>query len=152
MAIHRVTRILPYRPEELFALVGGVRAYPEFVPWISSIRVWNERETGPGVTELDAEAQVGFAMIKERFATSVRRDANSKVIEVKLIRGPFKHLRNTWTFLPENTGTKVEFFIDFEFRSKLLDTVLQANFDRAANRLISCFEDRARTLYGSSGA
>ena len=61
MAIHRVTRILPYRPEELFALVGGVRAYPEFVPWISSIRVWNERETAPGVTELDAEAQVGFA-------------------------------------------------------------------------------------------
>ena len=70
MAVHRVTRLLPYRPEDLFALVGDVRAYPDFVPWVTSIRVWNERETEPGVTALDAEAQVGFAMIKERFATS----------------------------------------------------------------------------------
>lgn len=152
MAIHRVTRILPYRPEELFALVGGVRAYPEFVPWISSIRVWNERETAPGVTALDAEAQVGFAMIKERFATSVKRDCNQRQIEVKLIRGPFKHLLNEWKFLPHPDGTVVEFFIDFEFRSKLLDKVLQANFDRAANRLIGCFEARAETLYGGQDA
>lgn len=150
MAIHRVTRILPYRPEELFALVGGVRAYPEFVPWISSIRVWNERETAPGVTELDAEAQVGFAMIKERFSTSVKRDCNRRTIEVKLIRGPFRYLRNEWTFVPDDGGTRVEFFIDFEFRSKILDTVLQANFDPAANRLIGCFEKRAAQLYGPS--
>ncbi len=149
MAVHRVTRILPYRPEDLFALVGGVRAYPEFVPWISSMRVWNERETAPGVTELDAEAAVGFAMIRERFTTTVKRDANDRLIEVRLVRGPFKHLRNEWKFLPHPTGTQVEFFIDFEFRSKLLDKVLQANFDRAAHRLISCFEARAETLYGA---
>lgn len=149
MAVHRVTRLLPYRPEELFALVGGVRSYPEFVPWISSIRVWNERETAPGVTELDAEAQVGFAMIKERFATSVKRDCNRRVIEVNLIRGPFKHLRNEWRFLPHAAGTEVNFYIDFEFRSKLLDKVLQQHFDRAAFRLINCFEQRAAALYGS---
>lgn len=142
-----MTRILPYRPEDLFALVGGVRAYPEFVPWISSMRVWNERETAPGVTELDAEAAVGFAMIRERFTTTVKRDANERVIEVRLVRGPFKHLRNEWKFLPHPTGTQVEFFIDFEFRSRLLDKVLQANFDRAAHRLISCFEARAEALY-----
>ena len=143
-------RILPYRPEDLFVLVGGVRAYPEFVPWISSMRVWNERETAPGVTELDAEAAVGFAMIRERFTTTVKRDANERLIEVRLVRGPFKHLRNEWKFLPHPTGTQVEFFIDFEFRSKLLDKVLQANFDRAAHRLISCFEARAETLYGAT--
>lgn len=148
MAVHRVTRILPYRPEELFALVGDVRAYPDFVPWISSIRVWNERETAAGVNEVDAEAQVGFAMIRERFATAVKRDCNQRMITVSLIRGPFKHLRNEWRFLPEATGTKVDFFIDFEFRSKLLDRVLQANFDRAAHRLIGCFETRAQALFG----
>ena len=149
MAVHRLTRILPYRPEDLFALVGGVRAYPEFVPWISSMRVWNERETAPGVTELNAEAAVGFAMIRERFTTTVKRDANERLIEVRLVRGPFKHLRNEWKFLPHPTGTQVEFFIEFEFRSKLLGKVLQANFDRAAHRLISCFEARAETLYGA---
>lgn len=148
MAVHRVTRILPYRPEELFALVGDVRAYPDFVPWISSMRVSNERETAPGVTALDAEAQVGFAMIKERFATSVSRDANQRLIEVRLIRGPFRHLRNEWRFLPHPSGTEVDFFIDFEFRSKLLDKLLQQHFDRAAFRLINCFEARAQALYG----
>jgi coenzyme Q-binding protein COQ10 len=152
MAIHRVTRTLPYRPEEMFALVGDVRAYPDFVPWISSIRVWNECEAAPGVTQLDAEANVGFAMVRERFSTSVRRDSTQKTIAVSLIRGPFKYLRNEWRFLPEDTGTKIEFFIDFEFRSRLLDRVLQANFDRAAHRLISCFEQRAAALYGRSTA
>ena len=151
MAVHRVTRVLPYRPEELFALVGGVRAYPEFVPWISSIRVWNERETAPGVSELDAEAQVGFAMIRERFATSVKRDCNRRQIDVGLIRGPFKHLRNEWKFFPHEAGTQVDFFIDFEFRSKLLDKLLQQHFDRAAFRLINCFEQRAAALYGRPG-
>ena len=150
MAVHRVTRILPHRPEELFALVGDVRAYPDFVPWISSMRVSNERETALGMSQLDAEAQVGFAMIKERFATSVSRDANQRLIEVKLIRGPFRHLRNEWRFLPHPSGTEVDFFIDFEFRSKLLDKLLQANFDRAAFRLINCFEARAKALYGQA--
>ena len=150
MAVHRVTRILPYRPEDLFALVGDVRSYPDFVPWVTSIRVWNERETAPGVTALDAEAQVGFAMIKERFATSVARDAGQQMIRVTLIRGPFRHLRNEWRFRSHPTGTEVEFFIDFEFRSKLLDKILQANFDRAAFRLINCFEARAQALYGQA--
>ncbi|MBN8552961.1 MAG: type II toxin-antitoxin system RatA family toxin [Caulobacterales bacterium] len=148
MAVHRVTRILPYRPEELFALVGGVREYPEFVPWISSIRVWNEREIAPGVMALDAEAQVGFAMVRERFTTAVKRDSQARRINVELIRGPFKHLRNEWRFSPHEAGTRVEFYIDFEFRSKMLDRILQANFDRAAHRLISCFEQRAAMLYG----
>lgn len=146
-----MTRLLPYRPEDLFALVGDVRTYPDFVPWVTSMRVWNERETAPGVTELDAEAQVGFAMIKERFATTVMRDADQRLIRVTLIRGPFRHLRNEWRFLPHLAGTQVDFFIDFEFRSKLLDKILQANFDRAAFRLINCFEARAQTLYGQAG-
>lgn len=150
MAVHRVTRILPYRPEELFALVGDVRAYPEFVPWISAMRVSDERDTAPGVTQLDAEAQVGFAMIKERFATSVTRDAGRRLIEVRLIRGPFRHLRNEWNFLDHPAGTEVDFFIDFEFRSKLLDKLLQQHFDRAAFRLMSCFEARAKALYGQA--
>lgn len=150
MAVHRVTRILPYRPDELFALVGDVKSYPEFVPWISSMRVSNERETAQGVTQLDAEAQVGFAMIKERFATSVTRDAGQRMIEVRLIRGPFRHLKNEWRFLPHPAGTEVDFFIDFEFRSKLLDKLLQQHFDRAAFRLINCFEARAQALYGQA--
>lgn len=148
MATHRVTHILPYTPDQLFVLVGEVRAYPEFVPWISSMRVWNEREEAPGVTALDAEAQVGFAFVRERFATAVRRDANRRLVEVKLIRGPFRHLTNRWTFEPHPSGTKIDFFIDFEFKSRILDKLLHSQFDRAEARLIQCFEARAAKLYG----
>ena len=49
MAVHRVTRILPYAPEQLADLVADVRAYPDFVPWVTSMRVWNAREEGEGV-------------------------------------------------------------------------------------------------------
>ena len=136
MAVHRVTRILLYKPDQLLDLVADVRAYPEFVPWVTSMRVWNEREEGPGVTLLDAEAGVGFAVLREKFSTWVRRDANRNVVEVGLIRGPFKHLKNRWEFHPHPDGARLEFMM------------LSANFDRAVNALIRCFEARARTLYG----
>ena len=148
MAVHRVTRILLYKPDQLLDLVADVRAYPEFVPWVTSKRVWNEREEGPGVTLLDAEAGVGFAVLREKFATWVRRDANRNVVEVGLIRGPFKHLKNRWEFHPHPDGARLEFMIDFAFKSRMLDMMLSANFDRAVNALIRCFEARARALYG----
>ena len=149
MAVHRVTRILPYTPGQLLDLVADVRSYPEFVPWVTSMRVWNEREEGPGVTLLDAEAGVGFAVLREKFSTWVRRDANRNVVEVGLIRGPFKHLKNRWEFHPHPDGARLEFMIDFAFKSRILDAMLHANFDRAVGRLMACFEAEARRRYPS---
>lgn len=148
MPSHRVTKILPYTPDQLFQLVGDVTRYPEFVPWIVSLTASAPRIEAEGVDRLDAEARVGFSFLKERFATSVRRDSHARRIEVALLRGPFRRLSNRWTFLPHAAGTQIEFEIDFEFKSRLLDAMLVANFDRAVNRLIACFEDRARALYG----
>ncbi len=148
MAVHRVTRILPYAPAQLAELVADVRAYPEFVPWVTAMRTWSPREEAPGVSLVDAEASVGFSFLKERFSTWVRHDRNRDVVEVGLIRGPFRHLKNRWEFLPAAGGTRVEFMIDFAFRSRLLDGMLQANFDRAVGRLMGCFEARAAKLYG----
>ena len=149
---HAVVRELPYSPEQLFALVGDVDAYPRFVPWIRTMRTWNRREAEPGVTLLDAEVSVGFSFLKERFSTRVRRDANTREITVSLLNGPFKHLGNHWKFTPQATGTKVEFEIDFEFKSKLLEALLAANFHHAVDRLIACFDARADALYGKGAA
>lgn len=151
MAVHRVTRILPYQPDQLAELVADVRAYPEFVPWVTSMRVWNPRDEAPGVTVLDAEAGVGFSFLTERFSTWVRHDRSAPRVEVGLLRGPFHHLKNRWEFFPHGEGTRVEFFIDFAFRSRLLDMMLQANFDRAVGKLMGCFEARAAALYGPKG-
>lgn len=145
----KVTRHLPYGPDQLLRLVGDVEAYPEFLPWVSALRVWNRIPPRDGVSSVDAEAKVGFAFVKETFATRVRMDEKARTIEVSLLYGPFKRLRNVWRFEPSPDGTKVGFEIDFEFKSRLLDALLAANLRHAADRLIHCFESRAEALYGA---
>ena len=149
---HQLTRILPYTPEQLFGLVGDVDSYPRFVPWITGMRTWNAREVAPGITSLDAEAQVGFAFLTEKFATRVTRDANTRHIKIELLYGPFRHLVSNWRFEPCKEGTKLLFDIDFAFKSRLLEALLTANFGTAVNRLIECFEARAKALYGEGAA
>ena len=129
-------------------MVGDVRRYPEFVPWLTALRTWNAQDLGEGTDSLDAEAAVGFAMVKERFSTRVRRDAKARQIDVNLISGPFRTLANRWTFHPDPGGTRVEFDIDFDFKSRLLSGLLAANFHRAVDNVVTCFEERAKALYG----
>ena len=147
MAVHRVTKLLPYAPDQLAALVADVGAYPDFVPWVTSMRVSNPRDEADGVTLLDAEASVGFSFLTERFSTWVRHDRNAPKVEVGLIRGPFRHLKNRWEFFPDPAGTRVEFMIDFAFKTRLLDVMLQANFERAVAKLMGCFEAEAARRY-----
>jgi coenzyme Q-binding protein COQ10 len=147
---HHVSKVLPYTPDQLFALVGDVNAYPDFVPWITSMRTWNARQLGQGVEAVDAEAGVGFSFLKERFSTRVRRDLTARQIDVDLLSGPFKRLANRWRFHPDPGGTRVEFDIDFLFKSRLLEALLAANFGHAVDRLMECFEARAKALYGAA--
>jgi coenzyme Q-binding protein COQ10 len=147
---HHVSKHLPYAPDQLFALVGDVMAYPDFVPWITSMRTWNARALGEDVETVDAEAGIGFSFLKERFSSRVRRDGAARRIDVTLLSGPFKRLANRWEFCAaEDGGTRVEFDIDFQFKSRLLEALLTANFAHAVDRLMICFEDRAQALYGT---
>jgi coenzyme Q-binding protein COQ10 len=145
---HSLTRVLPYQPGQLFDLVADVESYPQFVPWVTRLRTWNRRADGEGVTLLDAEAEVGFSIVHERFATRVRLDPAARAVDVDLISGPFRKLRNRWRFKPHPAGAELTFEIDFEFKSRLLAGLLAANFHRAVTRLVACFEARARALYG----
>ena len=113
------------------------------------MRVWNARELARGVDSLDAEARVGFSFLKERFSTRVTRNAPANRIDVDLLSGPFRRLENRWRFDDDGQGgTNVAFDIDFQFKSRLLDALLAANFAHAVDRLMACFEARAERLYG----
>jgi coenzyme Q-binding protein COQ10 len=147
---HHLTKLLPYPPDDLFRMVGDVERYPEFVPWLTSLRTWNARRLEEGVDMVDAEAAVGFAMVRERFSTRVRRDSGALTVDATLLSGPFKTLRNRWRFTPEGQGTRVDFYIDFTFKSKTLAALLSNNLDAAVARLVGCFEARAKALYGAS--
>jgi coenzyme Q-binding protein COQ10 len=145
---HSLTRASPYKPGQLFDLVADVETYPEFVPWVTRLDTHSRRLTEEGALTLDAEADVGFSLVHERFSTRVRLDRAALAIDVHLISGPFRRLDNKWRFASRGEGAELSFSIDFEFKSRLLDRLFASNFHRAAERLVRCFEARARALYG----
>lgn len=142
------THVLPYRPEQLFDVVADVRRYPEFIPYLNAMRVWEEAEEAPGVRTFKAEAQVGFGLFRERFGTLVGANRPGGEIEAYLISGPFHRLENRWRFRTHPQGTAIDFFIDMELKSKLLQAMVDANADKVTGKIVKGFEARARELYG----
>ncbi|HEX5006435.1 MAG TPA: SRPBCC family protein, partial [Hyphomonadaceae bacterium] len=116
MTNHRQTIDLPYRPEDLFELASDVGRYPDFIHWIQSLNVLSEQEDADGI-RCRAEVRVGFKGFSETFITDVDAKRAERTIDVKLVRGPFRKLANTWSFQPIPSGTRVDFFITFEFRN-----------------------------------
>lgn len=145
--VHR-TLHAPYTPRQLFDLVADVRAYPDFVRWIRSLRVLHESATD-GVWNGRAEARVGFRGFSERFTTDIAARAEEGVIDVRLVNGPLRMLTNRWTFRDEPQGAKIEFEVSFEFRNPLLQALAAANLDLAVSRLVQSFLDEARRRYGA---
>lgn len=127
----------------MFDLVAGIERYPEFLPWCLAARV-RSRENNIVIADL----VIGFKMIRERYTSRVTLDRPQR-IDVEYLEGPLKRLTNHWVFEPdENGGTCLHFFVDFEFRSRVLQTLIGALFYEALRRLVAAFEARARKLYG----
>jgi coenzyme Q-binding protein COQ10 len=142
MPTHAERQIVPYRPEQLFDLVADVGRYPEFLPWCAAARV---RHRTP--TELVADITVGFGPVRESFTS---RDALERPghIRVRYENGPFRYLNNQWDFIPHDQGCEVDFYIDFEFRSRILQAAIGVVFNEAVRRMVGAFHKRARDVYG----
>lgn len=147
MPRHSETRNLPYQPEQLFDLVADVRRYREFLPWVAAVRVRSD-----SAELMIADLVIGFSAFKETFASRVRKRRPTE-LEVEALEGPLRHLHNSWRFRPDGRGgADVDFFVDFAFKSRLLDAIAGKMFDRALRRMISAFEARAHQLYGAGEA
>jgi coenzyme Q-binding protein COQ10 len=142
MPTHAEKRVLRYTPEQMFALVADVRRYPEFLPWCVGARIITQTET-----ELTADLTIGFKMFRETFRSRVILDRPHEV-RVSYENGPFRYLNNTWKFHPVEAGTEVDFFVDFEFKSALLQAVIGMVFNEAVRMMVRAFERRAMALYG----
>jgi coenzyme Q-binding protein COQ10 len=143
MPTHAEERVLPYTPEQLFALVADIERYPEFLPWCAGARI---RERGPNLVV--ADLIIGFRMVRERFTSRVSLEPPQR-IDVAYAEGPFRHLNNHWSFSPDPGGCRVGFFVDFEFKSRLLQRLIEVLFSEAVRRMVGAFERRARDLYGA---
>ncbi|MBW6397120.1 type II toxin-antitoxin system RatA family toxin [Roseomonas sp. HJA6] len=144
MPTHAEKKILRYSPEQMFDLVADVRRYPEFLPWCVGARVLSQTDE-----VLLADLTIGFKMFRETFRSRVGLDRPGH-IHVTYENGPFRYLNNHWRFHPVPQGTEVDFFVDFEFRSRLLQMAIGVVFNEAVRLMVRAFERRAMVLYGRS--
>jgi len=148
MPIHAEQRVLPYRPEQLFDLVADIERYPEFLPWCVAARI--RRREG---NTIHADLVIGFKMLRERFTSRVALDRPNLRIDVSYAEGPFRYLNNHWIFEPMPDGAcRIDFYVDFEFRSRLLRSTMGFVFGEAVHHMVRAFEGRARKLYGAAPA
>ena len=142
MATHAERRALPYTPAQMYALVADVERYPEFLPWCRAARI--TRRDGD---VLYADLVIGFKMFRERFSSKITLSPPDSV-HVDYIKGPMRHLNNHWRFEPHEKGCVIDFRVDFEFRSALLQSAIGLLFNEAVRRMVAAFEARAKALYG----
>jgi coenzyme Q-binding protein COQ10 len=90
-------------------------------------------------------------MFRERFTSRVRLDPPRR-IDVEYTDGPFRYLNNHWIFEKVPGGCRLDFFVDFEFKSRLLQRVIELLFHEAVRRMVTAFETRAQHLYGKPAA
>lgn len=133
---------MPYTPDQMFSLVADVGKYPTFLPWCVGARVRTRTET-----ELVADLTIGFGPFRESFTSRVALDRPRRVT-VKYENGPFRYLNNQWSFEPDPRGCRVSFFVDFEFRSRLLQSAIGVVFNEAVRRMVNAFLKRAQDVYG----
>jgi coenzyme Q-binding protein COQ10 len=147
MTSHSETRIVPYTADLMFRVVADVRKYPRFLPWVTDLDVLRHEGTDHGREALIARMSVGFARFRESYTSRVTLDEAARTVDVVQIDGPFRVLENYWRFTPEGEGScRVDFAIEYEFKSMLLNLAAGAAFDRVARRMADAFEARAAKL------
>lgn len=142
--IQRV-KVVPYTCAQMFELVNDVRKYPEFVPWCSQSRVLHD-----DADEIKATLFFEGGGFTKSFTTHNRLQTN-KMIEIRLVDGPFKHLEGFWRFEPDGaSGCKVMLDLEFEVAGGLLSMAFAPMFHQVANKLVDAFCERADAVYGAA--
>lgn len=146
MPTHAEKRVLPYQPEEMYKLVAEIDKYQEFLPWCVGSRIKERRDN-----IVLADLVIGFRLFREKFTSRVTLDEENCQIDVEYMDGPFRYLNNHWKFNTHPEGCEIDFFVDFEFRSMILQKTIGLLFNEAVTRMISAFETRAAKMYGPGG-
>ena len=145
----RTTRRVQHAAAQMFDLVADVERYPEFVPLCKSLRVRKRTPGEDGTETLVADMTVAYKVMRETFTSRVTLDRTDLKIRVEYLDGPFSHLDNRCTFTPASETTcEVDFFISYEFRSRVLGMLMGAMFEAAFRRFAGAFERRADDVYG----
>ena len=147
MPTHKENKFLSYSSQQMYNLVSDVGSYPEFLPWCAAARVNSIIDEGSDRV-MSADLVISFKVFRERFCSEVRLSPKEYFIQTKYIDGPFKYMNSTWQFNDCEDGCTVTFFVDFEFKSIILQGLIGLVFHDAMQRIVRAFESRAGVLYG----
>jgi coenzyme Q-binding protein COQ10 len=142
MPRHTEQQLSPYTPKQLFDLVVDIEKYPQFLPWCRAARILERNEN-----EFLGELVISFAHITESYTSRVTL-SEPHSIDVVMVKGPFEHLTNHWKFTPTENGTRIDFALDFKFRSRILEKLIGSLFSKATGKMVTAFKKRAQELYG----
>jgi coenzyme Q-binding protein COQ10 len=140
---HSEKIILPFTKEQIFNLVMDIEKYPEFLPWCHSAKILQKVADNL----LYADLEINYKAFKYKYTSEVKYSLEDGIIDVHKIRGPFRHLKNVWKLKEIGEQTEVEFSIELELKSKLLDKTLILFFDHAYRKMLTSFRQRAEELY-----
>ena len=155
MPTFRTTRRVGHSANDMFDLVADVEKYPLFLPMCTGLDVRRRSVDSEGRDVILADMSVGYKAIRETFTSRVTLDRSNWRILVEYVDGPFRHLENKWTFVDEAAvgeapRSRIEFFIDYEFRSRMLGVIMGGIFDTAFRKFTDAFEQRADKIYGKA--
>src|SRR4051812_33643435 len=133
--------LVAHPPERMFALVDRVEDYPAFLPWCGGAAIIER--TADAVV---AEIQIAYRGIRQTFVTRNTSKPGER-IDMNFVRGPFKSLTGHWFFIRVGTlGCRIEFKLDYEFASGILQTLVGPVFDSIADTMVDAFVRRADAL------
>ena len=140
-----IKKTIPCTKENLIKMVLDIERYPEFVPWCIEGKVCNKNESVDLIT-FTGDLKVGKSILSETFSSHVSYYKEKDKIIVTNLDGPLKHLKNEWTFKEINNATQLEFFIDFELKNPILNSIMKKSFELGLNKIAKSFEERAIKL------
>ncbi|APZ54361.1 type II toxin-antitoxin system RatA family toxin [Salipiger abyssi] len=150
MPTHSETKHLPYTAQQMYDLVADVGRYPEFLPWTAAARIRSREEHGDHEVML-ADLVISFKVFRERFGSRVTLYPQESRIDTEYLDGPFRHMISKWQFEDKaEGGVDVHFFVDFEFKNRILQGAAGMFFYEAMQRIVRAFERRAADLYGTA--
>jgi|TARA_B110000263_G_C15088009_1_gene409477 coenzyme Q-binding protein COQ10 len=135
--------------ENLIKMVLDIEKYPEFVPWCIKSKIYEKKEKGNKI-EITADLTIGKSFFNETYKSFVIYNKDSDSILVTNIYGPLKYLENKWFFKQVGKKSEIDFQIDFELKSKLLNLLMVKSFDIGLKKIAEAFEKRAIYLFNKT--
>jgi coenzyme Q-binding protein COQ10 len=154
VASYQTTRRVAFEPELLFSIVADVARYEEFLPLCTGSKVWDERTDEQGRRCFRASLDIEYPKLrlKETFVSDVIVDEKRLTVRARSNEGPVKHIDNRWLFTQARGGCDIDFHLEYEMASRMLQMAMGGVFDMAVRKIMTAFEERARTFAAQGSA